>query len=240
MKFFPQILRSTLVLAATVAFCRWPPAVSPLRADAAGPAASPKSFGSPEEAVKALVAATAAGDQCDDRRDLWTRREGPPFGDSQTGFHRVRHICRLVAQFSPMVQKNDDRYVLNIGIRTGRFPYRSLKRMVHGFSTPRRAKMKSSTGASAKTSWSPSRLPDLPRRPARIRERGSRRRTACSGSRKSSGAHRARKTASIGRPRRTRTRARLARSSPRSTPRVIGGKTAEGQPQPFHGYLSRS
>jgi hypothetical protein len=127
MKFFPQILRSTLVLAATVAFVA-APAVSPLRADAAGPAASPKSFGSPEEAVKALVAATAAGDHATidaifgpDVKDLLS-------GDPKQDSIEFATFAGLVAQFSQLVQKNDDRYVLNIGDQNWPFPIPLVKK----------------------------------------------------------------------------------------------------------------
>jgi hypothetical protein len=124
---FPQITRSTHVLAATLAFVAGA-IVLPLRADTAGPAGSPRSFSSPEEAVKTLVAATNAGDHATidaifgpDVKDLLS-------GDPKQDTIEFAAFAKLVAQFSQLVPKTDDRFVLNLGDQNWPFPIPLVKK----------------------------------------------------------------------------------------------------------------
>jgi hypothetical protein len=124
MNSLPQVLRSTLELAATIAFVAVA-AVSPLRADAAG---SPRSFRSPEDAVKALVAATAARDHATIDAILGPDVKDLLSGDPKQDSIEFATFAGLVAQFSQLVQKNDDRYVLNIGDQNWPFPIPLVKK----------------------------------------------------------------------------------------------------------------
>ena len=124
---FPQIMRSTYVLAATLAFVAGA-AVAPLRADPAIPAGSPRAFSSPEEAVKALVAATNVGDRATvdaifgpDVKDLLS-------GDPKQDTIEFAAFAKLVAQFSQLVPKADDRFVLNLGDQNWPFPIPLVKK----------------------------------------------------------------------------------------------------------------
>jgi hypothetical protein len=127
MKPLPQIVRSTSLLAAAVALIACA-AVSPLRADSAGPARSPRQFGSPEEAVKALIAATTAGD-----RAMVDAIFGPEVkellsGDPKQDTLEFAAFAKLVGQYSQLVHKADDRCVLNLGDQNWPFPIPLVKK----------------------------------------------------------------------------------------------------------------
>ena len=124
---FPQLIRSTSVLTAALALIAGA-IVSPLRADPVGPAGQPRTFSSPDEAVKALVAATNAGDRATvaaifgpDVKDLLS-------GDAKQDTLEFAAFAKLVAQFSQLVQKADDRYVLNLGDQNWPFPIPLVKK----------------------------------------------------------------------------------------------------------------
>jgi hypothetical protein len=103
-------------------------AVAPLRADPTVPTGSPRQFSSPEEAVKALVAATKAGDRATvdaifgpDVNDLLS-------GDPKQDTLEFARFAKLVGQFSQLVQKADDRFVLNLGDQNWPFPIPLVKK----------------------------------------------------------------------------------------------------------------
>jgi len=120
-------MRSIHLFAAAVALVAGA-AVSSLRADSAGPAGSPRSFGSPEEAVKALVAAAKAGDQAavdavfgPDVKDLLS-------GDPKQDALEFAAFAESVGKFSQLVQKADDRFVLDLGDQNWPFPIPLVKK----------------------------------------------------------------------------------------------------------------
>ncbi|HUJ43860.1 MAG TPA: DUF2950 domain-containing protein [Opitutaceae bacterium] len=122
-----QMIRSTHVAAGVLAFVAGA-AVLSLRAESAGPAGSPQSFGSPEEAVKALVAATKAGDRAavdvifgPEVKDLLS-------GDPKQDALEFATFAKLVGQYSQLVQKADDRFVLNLGDQNWPFPIPLVKK----------------------------------------------------------------------------------------------------------------
>jgi hypothetical protein len=104
----------------------------PVRAaDPTTPATPPttaQSFGSPEEALKALVAATKAGDHAaldaifgPDVKELLS-------GDPKQDAIEFADFSTKVGQFSHLVKKADDRYVLNLGDQNWPFPIPLVKR----------------------------------------------------------------------------------------------------------------
>jgi hypothetical protein len=122
-----QMIRSTYVPAAAVAFIACA-AVSPLRADPIGPAGSPRSFNSPEEAVKALVAATKAGDRATVDAILGPEVKELLSGDPKQDTIEFAAFAKLVGQFFQVVQKADDRFVLNLGAQNWPFPIPLVKK----------------------------------------------------------------------------------------------------------------
>jgi len=124
---FPQIMRSTHVLAATLAFVAVA-AVSPLRADPAGTAGSQRMFSSPEEAVKALVAATKAADHAAIDAIFGPAVKDLLSGDPKQDAIEFAAFADLVGQFSELVQKADDRFVLNLGDQNWPFPIPLVKK----------------------------------------------------------------------------------------------------------------
>jgi hypothetical protein len=109
-----QMIRSTYVLAAAVAFIAGA-AASSLRAETAGPKGSPQLFGSPEEAVKALVTAIQAGDHATIDAIFGPEVKELLSGDPKQDALEFAAFAKLIGQFSRLVQKADDRYVLNLG-----------------------------------------------------------------------------------------------------------------------------
>ena len=121
------MIRSTYVLAMASALVACT-AVSPLRADPFGPAGSPRSFSSPEEAVKALVAATKAGDRATVDAIFGTEVKDLLSGDPRQDTIEFAAFAKLVGQFSQLVQKADDRFVLNLGDQNWPFPIPLVRR----------------------------------------------------------------------------------------------------------------
>jgi hypothetical protein len=122
-----QMIRSTYALAAALVLIAGA-TVSPLRADPAGPAGAPRRFTSPEEAVKALLAATKAGDHATfdaifgpDVKDLLS-------GDPKQDAIEFAAFAELIGQSSQLVQKADDRFVLNLGDQNWPFPIPLVKK----------------------------------------------------------------------------------------------------------------
>jgi hypothetical protein len=122
-----QMIRSTYVPAGALAFIACA-AVSSLRADSAGPAGSPRSFSSPEEAVKALVAATEAGDRATVDVIFGPEVKDLLSGDPKQDNLEFAVFAKLVGQFSQLVQKADDRFVLNLGDQNWPFPIPLVKK----------------------------------------------------------------------------------------------------------------
>jgi hypothetical protein len=122
-----QMIRPTYVLAATclVIACT---TVTLLRADSASPAGLQRQFNSPEEAVKALVAATQAGDRAavdaifgPDIKELLS-------GDAKQDALEFAAFAKLIGQFHQLVQKADDRVVLNLGDQNWPLPIPIVKK----------------------------------------------------------------------------------------------------------------
>jgi hypothetical protein len=108
-----RIFRSSAGLAAILAFASL--LVPGLRADDAGAASGQRQFASPEDAVKALVAAAKADD-----REAVDAIFGPQLkdllsGDAKQDAIEFASFSKSVGRFVRLVKKGDDRYVLNIG-----------------------------------------------------------------------------------------------------------------------------
>jgi Protein of unknown function (DUF2950) len=124
---FPKMIRFPYALTAALVFVAVS-AITALRADPIVPATSQRTFGSPDEAVKALVAATNAGDHATvdaifgpDVKDLLS-------GDAKQDAIEFAAFAKLVGQFSQLVQKSDDRFVLNLGDQNWPFPIPLVKK----------------------------------------------------------------------------------------------------------------
>jgi len=124
---FPQIMRPTYLLAAALVFIAGA-AVSPLRAGPDSPAGSPRTFSSPEDAVKALVAATKAGDHATIDAIFGPAVKDLLSGDPKQDALEFATFSKLVAQFYDLVQKADDRFVLNLGDQNWPFPIPLVKK----------------------------------------------------------------------------------------------------------------
>jgi hypothetical protein len=121
---FPQIKRSTYVLAVAIAFVAGT-AIPSLRADTTSPA---RSFSSPEEAVKALVAATNTGDRAALETIFGPGVKDLLSGDAKQDSIEFAAFAKLVGEFSQLVQKADDRFVLNLGDQNWPFPIPLVKK----------------------------------------------------------------------------------------------------------------
>jgi hypothetical protein len=122
-----QMIRSTHVMAAALVFAA-SAAVSPLRADSIGPAASPRLFSSPEEAMKALAAATQAGDHATIDAIFGPEAKDLLSGDPKQDALEFAAFSKLIAQFSRLVRKAGDRCVLNLGDQNWPFPIPLVKK----------------------------------------------------------------------------------------------------------------
>ena len=118
----PQALipRTSWPLVAALAFVAL--AVLPsLRADAGGPADA-RRFNSPEEAVKALVAATKAGDHSAVDAIFGPGVKGLLSGDPRQDALEFAAFATSVGRLSHLVRQTDDRYVLDIGAQNWPMP----------------------------------------------------------------------------------------------------------------------
>jgi hypothetical protein len=127
MSLFPNMFRFPYALTATLAFIAVA-TVATLRSDPASPATPQRTFGSPDDAVKALVAATKDGDHAavdaifgPDVKDLLS-------GDAKQDAIEFSAFANLVGQFSQLVQKADDRFVLDLGDQNWPFPIPLVKK----------------------------------------------------------------------------------------------------------------
>jgi hypothetical protein len=116
-----NILAAALVFSATAA-------VPPLRAVSAGPTAAPQQFSSPDEAVKALAAAAQAGDPAAVNAILGPESKDLLSGDPKQDAIEFAAFSKMIGQFSRLVQKADDRFVLNLGDQNWPFPIPLVKK----------------------------------------------------------------------------------------------------------------
>jgi hypothetical protein len=114
-------------MAAVVAFFAGMAPAS-LRADATGPAGSPRQFSSPEEAVKALVAATQAGDHATIDAIFGPEVKDLLSGDPKQDALEFAEFAKLIGQFSQLARKAGDRCVLNLGDQNWPFPIPLVKK----------------------------------------------------------------------------------------------------------------
>jgi hypothetical protein len=121
-----KTIHSACVWAAVVAFFAGM-AAAPLRADA-GSAGSRRQFSSPEEAVKALVAATQAGDHATIHAIFGPEVKDLLSGDPKQDAIEFAQFAKLIGQFSQLVKKADDRCVLNLGDQNWPFPIPLVKK----------------------------------------------------------------------------------------------------------------
>ena len=124
---YSPIFRSTYALATALAFMAGA-AFGPLRADEAGPAGSPQSFHSPDEAVKALVAAARASDHAAVDAIFGPEVKELLSGDPKQDALEFAAFVKLTGQFSQLVKKADDRFVLNLGNQNWPFPIPLVKK----------------------------------------------------------------------------------------------------------------
>jgi hypothetical protein len=124
---FLQMIRPASLLAAALVF-GISAAVSPLRAGSAGPAVPPRLFNSPEEALKALAAATQAGDHAGVDAIFGSEVKDLLSGDARQDALEFAAFAKLLGQFSRLVQKADDRFVLNLGDQNWPFPIPLVKK----------------------------------------------------------------------------------------------------------------
>jgi Protein of unknown function (DUF2950) len=103
-------------------------AVSPVRADTSAVAVQQRHFTSPDDALKALSAATRAGDKIavdaifgPEVRDLLS-------GDPKQDSIEFASFAKSVARYAQWVPKADDRYVLNIGEQNWPMPIPLVRR----------------------------------------------------------------------------------------------------------------
>lgn len=116
-----QMIRSAFWLTAALVLVA-AQAATPTPADPTVPAGSPRSFGSPAEAVKALVAATQAGDHAAVRAIFGPEVKELLSGDPKQDALEFASFAKLIGQFSQLVRKADDRFVLNLGDQNWPFP----------------------------------------------------------------------------------------------------------------------
>jgi hypothetical protein len=124
---YSPIFRSTSILTAFLAFMAGV-AFFQLRAATAEPAGSPQTFRSPDEAVKALVAATQAGDHAAVDVIFGPEVKELLSGDPKQDALEFGVFAELVGQYSQLVRKADDRFVLNLGVQNWPFPIPLVKK----------------------------------------------------------------------------------------------------------------
>ena len=127
MKPLPRMIDSLHFLVATVALMVGAGTLT-LHAAPLVAAGSAQTFASPAEAVKALAAATKAGD-----RAALDAIFGPGVkellsGDPKQDALEFAAFAALIGQFSQLVQKSDNRCVLNLGTQNWPFPIPLVKK----------------------------------------------------------------------------------------------------------------
>jgi len=100
-------------------------------ADTTSSAGSPKTFSSPEDAVKALVAATQAVDHATVNAIFGAQVKDMLSGDAKQDALEFTAFAKSLGQYHQLVKKADDRYVLDLGDQNWPFPIPLVK---HGSS----------------------------------------------------------------------------------------------------------
>ena len=122
-----KTIRSICVWAAAVAFFAGMAAALP-GAGATGSAESPRRFSLTEEALQALVAATQAGDHATIDAIFGPKVKELLSGDPKQDALEFAQFAKLLGQFSQLVRKTDDRCELNLGDQNWPFPIPLVKR----------------------------------------------------------------------------------------------------------------
>ena len=99
-----------------------------LQAQPAAPVTAARTFASPAEAVKALTAATKAGDRATLDAIFGPEVKELLSGDPKQDALEFASFATLISQFSQLVQKADDRFVLNLGVQNWPFPIPLVKK----------------------------------------------------------------------------------------------------------------
>jgi hypothetical protein len=127
MKRLYRMIRPAYCFAATLALIAGV-TVSSLGAAPASPAGSAKLFSSPEEAVTALVAATEAGDQAKVDAIFGPEVKELLSGDPKQDALEFATFTKLVGQFHRLVKRADDKFVLNLGDQDWPLPIPLVKK----------------------------------------------------------------------------------------------------------------
>jgi DUF2950 family protein len=107
-------------------------AVAPcLLADAAPPAQ--RYFATPEDAVKALSAATKAGDRAEVDAIFGPEVKDLLSGDPKQDAIEFAAFAKSIGQYSHLTRKSDDRYVVSIGSKNWPMPIPLIRRDGHWF-----------------------------------------------------------------------------------------------------------
>ena len=127
MTLFLQMHRSTRGLAAAMVLFAGA-TLLPLRADLTVSPGLPRQFASPEDAVKALVTATQAGDHAAVDAIFGPGVKELLSGDAKQDALEFAAFARLIGRFFQLVRKADDRCVLNLGEKNWPFPIPLVKK----------------------------------------------------------------------------------------------------------------
>jgi len=112
---FPTQMTRTIARASALIALFSVAAVPVLRADTPGAGGTQRRFGSPEEAVKALAAATKAGDRAAVDAIFGPEVKELLSGDPKQDAIEFSAFAKSIGRFSRLVRKADDRYVVDIG-----------------------------------------------------------------------------------------------------------------------------
>ena len=186
--------------------------------------------------MKALVAATQAGDRTAVDAIFGPQAKDLLSGDPKQDSLEFAAFSKLIGQFSRLVQKADDRYVLNIGDQNWPFPIPLVRKAGGWLFDTAAGKEEIVNRRIGEDELTAIGVCQAPGRPARICQRGPRRR------------RRVQVRAKDPQHSRQEGRALLAcRAGEEPSPfgpliaeiraEGYGRKTDGGQPQPFHGYI---
>jgi hypothetical protein len=120
-----KTLRSLLPLVVALAFAAVPGRATPEAG--ADPATKPRAFASPAEAVQALAVATKAGDRAALDAIFGPQVKELLSGDPKQDALELASFAALIGQYSQLVQKADDRFVVNLGDQNWPFPIPLVK-----------------------------------------------------------------------------------------------------------------
>jgi hypothetical protein len=124
---FTKMLRSILLPVFAAVFVAGTDRAT-LQAQPAAPVTAARTFASPAEAVKALTAATKAGDRATLDAIFGPEVKELLSGDPKQDALEFASFGTLIGQFSQLVQKADDRFVLNLGVQNWPFPIPLVKK----------------------------------------------------------------------------------------------------------------